>query len=72
MDTWVIVMMLGASLFFGAIALTAFLWGVKSGQFDDETKMMNQVRFDDEKELNDAAKNEKKRAEARKKEYKPE
>lgn len=71
MDNWVIAMELGASLFLGAIALTAFLWGIKNGQFDDETKMMNQVHFDDEKELNDAA-NQQRKQEAAKKEYKPE
>jgi len=71
MDNWVIAMELGASLFLGAIALTAFLWGIKNGQFDDETKMMNQVQYDDEKELNDAA-NQQRKQEASKKEYKPE
>ena len=71
MDNWVIAMELGASLFLGAIALTAFLWGIKNGQFDDETKMMNQVQFDDEKELNDAAALQRKQ-EAAKKEYRPE
>jgi cbb3-type cytochrome oxidase maturation protein len=71
MDSWVIAMMLGASLFLGAIALSAFLWGIKNGQFDDEKKMMNQVQFDDERELNDAA-NQQRKQEALKKEYRPE
>jgi cbb3-type cytochrome oxidase maturation protein len=71
MDSWVIAMMLGASIFLGAIALVAFLWGIKNGQFDDETKMMNQVQYDDEAELNDAA-NQQRKQEALKKEYKPE
>jgi cbb3-type cytochrome oxidase maturation protein len=71
MDNWVIAMELGASLFLGAIALTAFLWGIKNGQFDDETKMMNQVQYDDEKELNDAA-NQQRKQEASKKNYRPE
>ena len=34
MDSWVIAMMLGASIFLGGLALIAFLWGIKSGQFD--------------------------------------
>lgn len=72
MDSWVIAMMLGASLFLGAVALAAFLWGIKNGQFDDQTKMMNQVLYDDEQELNDLAKQEQKQKEARKKEYRPE
>lgn len=72
MDSWVIAMMLGASLFLGGIALAAFLWGIKNGQFDDETKMMNQVQYDDESELNDAANQQRKQETMNKKEYKPE
>jgi cbb3-type cytochrome oxidase maturation protein len=72
MDGWVVAMMLGASLFLGALALAAFLWGIKNGQFDDEKKMMSQVQYDDEAELNDAADQQKKREALKKKEYKPE
>ncbi len=72
MDSWVVAMMLGASLFLGSIALVAFLWGIKTGQFDDEKRMMNQVQFDDENELNDAADQQKKREALKKKEYRPE
>jgi len=36
MDGWVVAMMLGASLFLGSLALGAFLWAIKNGQFDDE------------------------------------
>jgi len=67
-DSWVIAMMLGASLFLGAIALSAFLWGIKNGQFDDEKKMMNQVLYDDESELNDAAEQQRKQESHTKKE----
>lgn len=72
MDSWVVAMMLGVSLFLGGVALIAFLWAIKTGQFDDANRMMNQVKFDDEKELNDAADQEKKREELKKKEYRPE
>ncbi|HLD22901.1 MAG TPA: cbb3-type cytochrome oxidase assembly protein CcoS [Sulfuricurvum sp.] len=73
MDSWVIAMMLGASLFLGGIALVAFLWGIKNGQFDDEKKMMNQVQYDDENELNDAANQQRKKESVNKKEeYRPE
>lgn len=73
MDSWVVAMMLGASLVLGGIALIAFLWGIKNGQFDDETKMMNQVQYDDESELNDAANQQrKKEAVNKKEEYRPE
>ena len=71
MDTWVIAMMLGASVLLGAIALFAFLWAIKNGQFDDEEKFLNAAKYDGEDELNDAVKQEQKR-EALKKRYKPE
>jgi len=71
MDDWVIAMMLGASIFLGAIALFAFLWAIKNGQFDDEEKFLNAVKFDSEEDLNDAIEVEKKREEL-KKAYKPE
>lgn len=72
MDNWVVAMMLGASLFLGGVALVAFLWAIKTGQFDDANRMMNQVQFDDEKELNDAVDQQKKRDALKKKEYRPE
>ncbi len=71
MDSWVITMMLGASIFLGAIALFAFLWAIKNGQFDDEEKFLNAAKFDGEDELNDALKQEQKR-EKFKKSYRPE
>lgn len=73
MDSWVVAMMLGASLLLGGVALVAFLWGIKNGQFDDEKRMMNQVQYDDERELNDAANQQrKKEALNKKEEYRPE
>jgi len=72
MDSWVVAMMLGASLFLGTVALAAFLWGIKNGQFDDEKKMMSQVHFDDEKELNDLADQQRKKEVLKKRVYKPE
>ena len=71
MDSWVIAMMLGASIFLGAIALFAFLWAIKNGQFDDEEKFLNAAKFDNQEDLNDAVDIEKKREEL-KKAYKPE
>ncbi len=71
MDTWVIAMMLGASIFLGSIALFAFLWAVKNGQFDDEEKFLNASKFDGVEELNDAVNQERKKEEL-KKNYKPE
>ncbi len=71
MDNWVVAMMLGASLFLGAVALFAFLWAIKSGQFDDEEKFLNAAKFDGEDELNDALQQEQKK-EKLKKGYRPE
>ena len=71
MDSWVITMMLGASIFLGAIALFAFLWAIKNGQFDDEEKFLNASKFDGEDELNDAINQERKKEEL-KKSYRPE
>ena len=71
MDSWVIAMMLGVSVFLGAIALFAFLWAIKSGQFDDEEKFLNAAKFDGEDELNDAYEQEVKKDKLKKR-YKPE
>lgn len=71
MDNWVIAMMLGVSVFLGAVALVAFLWAIKNGQFDDEKKFLNAAKFDGEDELNDALKQEQKK-EALRKSYRPE
>jgi len=71
MDSWIITMMLGASIFLGAIALSAFLWALKNGQFDDEEKFLNGAKFDGEDSLNDAVNQEIKK-EKLKKSYRPE
>ncbi len=72
MDNWIIAMMLGASLFLGAIALVAFMWGVKNGQFDDEEKYLNATKFDNEEDLNAAVDLQRKKEELKKKNYRPE
>lgn len=71
MDSWIVVMMLSVSIFLGAIGLFAFLWAIKTGQFDDEEKFLNAAKFDGVDELNDAVEQEKKK-EALKKNYRPE
>ena len=60
MDNNTLILMLGVSLFLGALGLIAFVWGLRSGQFDDSQKMMQGVLFDGEEELNDAAKKQQK------------
>lgn len=73
MDTWVVAMMMGVSIFLGGLGLIAFLWGIKSGQFDDEEKFLNAVKFDGEDDLNDIVEHEKKQKELKRKQsYKPE
>jgi len=72
MDNWVVGMMLGASIFLGGIALIAFLWGLKNGQFDDEEKFLNATKFDTEADLNAAVELERKKEKLKKKNYKPE
>ena len=74
MDSWVIVMMLGVSVFLGSLALLGIMWAIRTGQFDDKEKFLHQVQFDGEDELNDAQRQiEKKKAMKQKKEsYKPE
>ncbi len=79
MSSGIVAMMLGASLFLGGVALFAFLWGLKSGQFDDEEKFLNAVRFDSEEDLQAAAESQRKKEKLLKKkqkqredEYRPE
>ena len=71
MDSWLIIMMLGGSIFLGGLALFAFLWAVKNGQFDDEEKFLNAVKYHGEDELNDAVNLERKK-EKLKRGYRPE
>ena len=71
MDSWVIVMMMTVSIFLGSLAVVAFFWAVKNGQFDDEDKFLNASKYDGEDELNDAIELEKKK-EKLEKNYRPE
>ncbi len=72
MDSWIISMMLGGSLFLGALALLGFMWAVKNGQFDDENKFLNATKFDNDEDLNDAIEKERKKDELKKQNYRPE
>jgi len=71
----VIMLMLGVSTFLGALGLIALLWGVRTGQFDDESKFIDGARYDNEEDLQDAKMMEEKRKDReakRKREYRPE
>ncbi len=71
----IIILMLGISTALGAFGLAALLWGVKTGQFDDQHKFLDAARYDNEEDLKDAILMEEKKKEAlkkkQKKEYKP-
>jgi len=66
----IIIAMIGISTLLGATGLAALLWGVKTGQFDDQSKFIDAARFDGEEELRDAAMMEEKKKAAKKKKEK--
>lgn len=68
----IIILMIGISTFLGALGLAALLWGVKTGQFDDQSKFIDAARFDNEEELRDAVMMEKKQKERKEKRKKKE
>lgn len=51
MDDNVLSMMLIVSIGLGFLGLLAFLWGLKTGQFDDEEKFLDGALYDGEEEL---------------------
>ncbi len=73
MSAWVVAMMLSVSTLLGAIGLGFLLWGLKTGQFEDEDKFINGARYDGVEELRDAVAMEQKRKNAlkNKKTYNP-
>ncbi len=67
MSSGIVAMMIGVSIFLGLIGLAGLLWGVKTGQFDDEKRFLDGVRDDGVEDLRDAAKLESRKKEAMKK-----
>ncbi|WQR84370.1 cbb3-type cytochrome oxidase assembly protein CcoS [Helicobacter pylori] len=59
MNTEILTIMLVVSVLMGLVGLIAFLWGVKSGQFDDEKRMLESVLYDNASDLNEAILQEK-------------
>ncbi|WP_120932762.1 cbb3-type cytochrome oxidase assembly protein CcoS [Helicobacter pylori] len=59
MNTEILTIMLVVSVLMGLVGLIAFLWGVKSGQFDDEKRMLESVLYDNVSDLNEAILQEK-------------
>jgi len=70
MNEGIVVLMISVSTLLGAIGLMALLWAVRTGQFDDEDKFLDAVRYDNEEDLRDAKMMADKKKK-RKKEYKP-
>ncbi len=64
MSSGIIAVMIGVSTFLGVIGLFGLLWGLKTGQFDDEKKFLDGVRNDGVEELRDAVALENKKKEA--------
>ena len=64
MSGGLVLVMISVSIVLGAIALLALLWGLKTGQFDDQSKFINAVHFDGEDALRDAVLMEQKKKEA--------
>ena len=54
MSSWIIAMMLGASILLGGFGLWALLWGIKTGQFDDKNKFLDGALLDSDEALQDA------------------
>ena len=48
----VIIILLIASIAVAALFLLAFLWGVKSGQFEDDYSPASRILFDDKPSYN--------------------
>ncbi len=74
MSSGIIGLMIGVSTFLGGLGLIALIWGVKTGQFDDQAKFLDGARFDGEEELRDAIMMEEKKKAAkakREKNYSP-
>lgn len=62
-DTLFMMLVVGLIISFGLLLL--FIWGAKSGQFDDSNKMVEGLLFDSEDDLNDAIRKEQKLKEAK-------
>lgn len=54
-------MMLVVGLIVSFAILGMFIWGAKTGQFDDTNKMMDGLLFDSQEDLNDAISRENKK-----------
>lgn len=67
MSSSIMALMIGVSTFLGALGLIALIWGIRTGQFDDQSKFIDGARFDNEEELRDAILMEEKQKRAKEK-----
>lgn len=58
-------LMLIVGIIISAALLLLFIWGAKTGQFDDANKMVDGLLFDSVEDLNDAINKEKKLKDAK-------
>jgi cbb3-type cytochrome oxidase maturation protein len=58
-------LMLIVGIIITAALLSLFVWGAKTGQFDDSSKMVDGLLFDSVEDLNDAIGKEKKLKDAK-------
>ncbi|WP_104749453.1 cbb3-type cytochrome oxidase assembly protein CcoS [Helicobacter cynogastricus] len=58
MHTNTLFLMLFVSLILGLVGLLIFLWGLRSKQFNDETKMLEVLLYDSPSDLNTAKQEE--------------
>ncbi len=55
MSNSIMILMLTISTLLGALGLAALIWGIRTGQFDDQSKFIDGSRYDNEEDLRDAA-----------------
>lgn len=65
MSDEVVKLMLGASLFLGFLGVVAFIWGLKTNQFDDAQKFKEGALHDTVDDLNEAIELEKREKEVK-------
>lgn len=58
MNAGMVAIMLGVSILIGLLGLIAFIWGLRTGQFDDEKKFTQGLLMDGTDELNEAYKSD--------------
>ncbi len=58
-DTLFMMLIVGLIVAFAILGM--FVWGAKTGQFDDSNKMMDGLLFDSQDDLNDAVNRENKK-----------